>query len=211
MHASHVQVAPDHSLKMFPSAENAASFEALQHDVSGMKRQVDLLCRALLASSAPTSPVTAAHLLATSPDGRLRKTPVSAFELHNVGAPPKGSTPSPHPQGQWVADDINAGEDSVTAAGAVAESSPGRDGALSDQIYCDDDDDDEAILDGGFGLSRIGGQQQASAPEGHLAGQQQQQQPRPPQQPRPLAAGGSRGSMMTPVDISFTPEPASLV
>ena len=185
LHASCLQVAPDHSLKAFPAAAgNAASFEALQRDVSGMKRQIDMLCRALLASSAPASPVTA-HLLATSPDGVLRKTPVSAFDLHS-GAPPIVAAPSPHPQGQWVADDISAaGADGVTAAGAVAESSPSSDSMGGTRVYSD-----EANMDGIV---------------------QQQQQPHPPQQPRHWEAAGSRGSAMTPVDISFTPEPASLV
>ena len=184
LHAPCLQVAPDHSLKAFPAAGNSASFEALQRDVSGMKRQIDMLCRALLASSAPASPVTA-HLLATSPDGVLRKTPVSAFDLHS-GAPPIVAAPSPHPQGQWVADDISAaGEDGVTAAGAVAESSPSSDSMGGTRVYSD-----EANMDGIV---------------------QQQQQPHPPQQPRHWEAAGSRGSAMTPVDISFTPEPASLV
>ena len=201
LHASCLQVAPDHSLKAFPAAAgNAASFEALQRDVSGMKRQIDMLCRALLASSPPASPVTA-HLLATSPDGVLRKTPVSAFDLHS-GAPPIVAAPSPHPQGQWVADDISAvGEDGVIAAGAVAESSPSSDSIGSNRASYDDG---ETNIDGGLDLSSI--EQQVPAKDDIV-----QQQPHPPQQPRHRGAAGSRGSAMTPVDISFTPEPASLM
>ena len=202
LHASCLQVAPDHSLKAHPTAGNAASFEALQRDVSGMKRQVDMLCRALLATSAPSSPVTA-HLLATSPDGVLRKTPVSAFDLHS-GTPLIVAAPSPHPQGQWVADDISAaGENGVIAAGAVAESSPSSDSIGSNRAFYDDG---ETSIDGGLDLSSI--EQQAPARDGVV---RQQQQPHPPQQPRHRVAAGSRGSAMTPVDISFTPEPASLM
>ena len=49
------------------AAENG--FEAMQRDVSGMKRQVEMLCRAMMKpEGGPTSPVTA-HLLAQQTSG----------------------------------------------------------------------------------------------------------------------------------------------
>ena len=139
----------------------------MHRDVSGMKKQIEMLCRAVMnPDGGPTSPM-AAHLLAQTNKGTYgqvlpgdgdggRRTPVAAFD---------GVTHSPDPKAtkMWV--------DDAPAPAAVAESGDSTDAALRE-------------------LSQM---------------------PRQPLEPKPQVAPPRKGSVMSPVEISFTPEPASLV